>query len=30
MGFSSLVDPENGGVLEGDFNKSTILCDNFS
>jgi uncharacterized protein (DUF58 family) len=24
MGFSSLVDPENGAVLEGDFNKSSV------
>ena len=25
MGFSSLVDPESGGVLEGDFNSSSVL-----
>jgi len=24
MGFSSLVDPESGAVLEGDFNKSSV------
>ena len=24
MGFSSLVDPESGAVLEGDFNSSSV------